>query len=202
LITSLPISLFIFLSGYILYRAIKKGKEDFRYAAWRAEWGAKANQTAYIRVYMLQLVLSLIIASPLILIFNFSDQKPFGTVLDVVGLSLWIIGFLFEAVGDYQKNKFKSIKENENKFCNIGLWKYTRHPNYFGEALLWWGIFLISINIVPFYYAVWGPLILHFLLVNVSGVAMLEESYKKREGFLEYKSSTNRFIPWFKKGNL
>lgn len=190
------------LSGYILYRAIKKGKEDYRYAAWRAEWGSKANQTAYVRVYMLQLILSLFIASPLILLFHFSEKTPFGTSLDFVGLSLWLIGFLFEAIGDYQKNKFKKTKENAEKFCNIGLWNYTRHPNYFGEALLWWGIFLITINSVPFYYAVLGPLFLNFLLVNVSGVAMLEESYKTREGFEDYKMRTSRFIPWFKKGNI
>lgn len=203
LIVGVLVALWSFrLSGYILFRAIKKGKEDFRYAAWREEWGAKANQTAYIRVYMLQLVLSVLIASPLILLFNFASVNEFGTALDIIGILLWIIGFLFEAIGDYQKNKFKKNKENKEKFCNIGLWQYSRHPNYFGEALLWWGIFLIIINSVPIYYAVWGPLLLNFLLVKVSGVAMLEESYKERDGFAAYKLTTNRFIPWFKKGKI
>jgi steroid 5-alpha reductase family enzyme len=190
------------LSGYILYRSIKKGKEDFRYAAWRKEWGARANQTAYIRVYMLQMLLALVIGTPLILLFKFPENAPFGTVLDYLGLAFWIVGFLFESIGDYQKNKFKSNKENKNKFCNIGLWQYTRHPNYFGEALLWWGICFITMNSVPFYFAAIGPLILNFLLVKVSGVAMLEESYEKRDGFTDYKKTTNRFIPWFKKGEV
>lgn len=190
------------LSGYILFRSIKKGQEDFRYAAWREEWGDRVNQIAYVKIYMLQLLLALIIASPLILIFKFNSAIEFGTPLDIVGVILWIVGFLFESVGDYQKHKFKSIKENKNKFCTVGLWSYTRHPNYFGEALLWWGIFFISINIVPLYYAVWGPLILNFLLLKVSGVAMLEESYEKRSGFADYEKVTNRFIPWFRKEQI
>jgi len=184
------------LSGYIFYRSLKKGKEDYRYANWRKQWGAKANQIAYVKVYMLQMILSLCIASPLILIFKFDDNKPFGNVWDFLGLSLWGIGFLFEAIGDYQKNRFKSHKENKDKFCNVGVWKYSRHANYFGEACLWWGVFLISINIVPFYLAIWGPLLLNILLLKVSGVAMLEESYEKRPGFKEYKQTTRRFIPW------
>lgn len=188
------------LSGYILYRAIKKGKEDYRYAAWRKDWGEKANQKAYVRVYMVQMILSLIVASPLVLIFHYNPNENFGTALDFLGLALWIIGFLFESIGDFQKDRFKSIKGNEKKFCRIGLWQYTRHPNYFGEALLWWGIFLIVINNTPFYYALWGPLFLNVLLIKVSGVAMLEESYEKRDGFEDYKKTTNRFIPWFKKG--
>lgn len=186
------------LSGYILFRSIKKGEEDFRYAAWRKEWGDKVNQIAYVKVYMLQMILSLIIASPLILIFKFKTIIQFGTPLDILGVTLWLVGFFFESVGDSQKNKFKSKPENKNKFCSVGLWRYTRHPNYFGEALLWWGIFFISINIVPLYFAVWGPLILNFLLLKVSGVAMLEESYKERPGFEEYKQVTNRFIPWIR----
>lgn len=190
------------LSGYIFLRALKKGKEDFRYAAWREDWGSKANQTAYTKVFMLQLILSVLIASPIILYFIFSSKSEFGTFKDILGLGFWIVGFFFEAVGDYQKNKFKSVTVNKDKFCNVGLWKYTRHPNYFGEALLWWGIFFITINSVPFYYAVWGPLLLNFLLLKVSGVAMLEESYEKRAGFEEYKQTTNRFIPWFSKGKI
>lgn len=189
------------LSGYIFYRSLKKGKEDARYSAWRDEWGKDANKKAYIRVYMLQLVLAFFIASPLISIFYYSEIKPFGTVLDFIGLILWTIGFLFEVIGDYQKNKFKSKKENHDQFCKIGLWQYSRHPNYFGEALLWWGIFFIVMNHTPIYLSLWGPLLLNFLLLKVSGVAMLEESYAKREGFEAYKKQTNRFIPWFKKGS-
>jgi steroid 5-alpha reductase family enzyme len=187
------------LSGYIFYRSLKKGQEDYRYAAWRKEWGSRVNQTAYIRVYMLQLILALIIASPLILVFKFETKIIFGTTTDLLGLALWIIGFLFEAIGDYQKNKFKSILGNQDKFCDIGLWKYTRHPNYFGEALLWWGIFFIVINAVPIYFAICSPILLSFLLLKVSGVAMLEKTYEKRPGFEEYKKTTNRFIPWFVK---
>ncbi|MGB0453710.1 MAG: DUF1295 domain-containing protein [Bacteriovoracaceae bacterium] len=185
------------LSGYIFYRSTKTKTEDYRYAAWREEWGEKANQTAYKRVYMLQAVLSLVMASPLILIHFYSDNQSFGTVFDYIGITIWVIGFLFEAIGDYQKHVFKSREENRGKVLRTGLWQYTRHPNYFGEVLLWWGIFFLIINEVPFYFAIFGPLFTTFLILKVSGVAMLEKKYESNKEYDEYKNVTNTFFPWF-----
>lgn len=187
------------LSGYIFYRSHKVGHEDYRYANWRKEWGIHANRNAYFKVFLLQACLSLIIASPLYLIHVYPQNNiSFGTVFDYLGLFLWLIGFLFEAVGDYQKHKFKQKPENKESVLKTGLWKYTRHPNYFGEALLWWGIFFMIINQVPFYYAMVGPMILHIFLLKVSGVAMLEKKYESNTEYDEYKKSTNAFIPWLK----
>lgn len=183
------------LAGYLLYRLVKKGKEDFRYAAWREEWAPKANQTAYVRVFWLQTVLSLVIASPLVLIHMFPEKSTELNWLDYVGLVIAFAGVVVESIADQQKNSFKKNPENKNKFCQVGLWKYSRHPNYFGESLVWWGIFLVTINFVPVYLAVWGPLIINFFLLKVSGVSMLEDAYKSRPGFEVYKKTTNRFIP-------
>ena len=187
------------LSGYIFYRSLKTGKEDYRYAAWREEWGEKANITAYFRVYWLQTVLALLTASHLIVLNAFESQAPFGNWKDFLGLTFWVIGFFFEAVGDFQKNRFKSDPQNKGRVMTSGLWRYTRHPNYFGEALLWWGSFFICLNHAPFYFVIWGPLLLHFFLLKVSGVAMLERKYEGNEEFSEYAKQTNSFLPWFPK---
>lgn len=185
------------LSGYILLRSKIIGKEDFRYAQWRKEWGKNANLIAYFKVFILQGVISIIIASPLYLIHFYKSEIPFGNWLDGLGLFLWIIGFMFEAIGDYQKHHFKKNANNKGKILKEGLWGYTRHPNYFGEALLWWGIFLMAINQLPFYFAVIGPLLLHIFLLKVSGVAMLEKKYESNKEYEIYKKSINAFIPWF-----
>ena len=187
------------LSGYIFYRSYKLRKEDYRYAQWREQWGKNANVIAYFKVFMLQAIFALIIASPLYLIHQFEPDHHFGTVYDYLGILLWLIGFSFEVIGDYQKQKFKSEIKNQGKVMQSGLWKYTRHPNYFGEALLWWGIFLIVINQVPIYAAIIGPLVLNFLLIKVSGVAMLERKYVENFEYDSYKKATSSFIPWFTK---
>lgn len=187
------------LSGYIFYRSMKLGKEDYRYAAWREEWGSSANLNFYVRVYMLQAVLAAAVAYPLYLIHYFKSVLAFGTGLDILGILFFIVGFLFEAIADFQKNTFKSDPNNRGKVMQEGLWKYSRHPNYFGEALLWWGIFFIVINTVPWYYAIFGPALIHFLLLKVSGVAMLEKKYDSNPEYESYKQRTNAFIPFFPK---
>jgi steroid 5-alpha reductase family enzyme len=187
------------LSSYIFYRSIKLGKEDYRYAAWREEWGPSANLNFYFRVFMLQAVLAAAVAYPLYLVHYYKSNISFGTILDILGSLLFIVGFLFEAIADFQKNAFKSDPANKGKVMQQGLWKYSRHPNYFGEALLWWGIFFIVINVVPWYYAIFGPLLIHFLLIKVSGVAMLEKKYDTNSEYKSYRERTNAFIPFFPK---
>jgi steroid 5-alpha reductase family enzyme len=187
------------LSFYIYTRSAKIKQEDYRYAQWRKEWGDKANLIAYFKVFMLQAVLSLIVASPLFLIQTTPHQNEFGTLLDYIGIAAWIIGFAFEVISDNQKSKFKADPSNKGVIMQTGLWKYSRHPNYFGEVLLWWGIFIIVLNEVPFYYAAIGPALLHFLIIKVSGVALSEKMYENNLQFQKYKETTNSFIPWFPK---
>lgn len=190
------------LSGYIYLRSVKLGKEDYRYAEWRKDWGDKANIIAYFKVYLLQAVLALAVGSPIIIFqYNQKNSSGFGTYLDYIGIALWIVGFAFESIGDHQKNQFKNDSKNHGKILQSGLWKYSRHPNYFGEAVLWWGIFLIILNHSPWYYVVWGPLGLTFLLLKVSGVALLEQKYTGNNEYDSYKRRTSSFIPWFPKAN-
>jgi steroid 5-alpha reductase family enzyme len=118
---------------------------------------------------------------------------------EVLGVVFWLVGFLFEAVGDYQKSKFKANPENKGKVMQSGLWKYTRHPNYFGDALLWWGIFLLAYPSGLVYLSIISPILMNFLLLKVSGVAMLEKKYSDNPEFEAYANKTNAFIPWFPK---
>jgi steroid 5-alpha reductase family enzyme len=189
------------LSGYILYRNLKSKHEDFRYQEFRKDYGDKVHSKMYLRIYMLQCFLSLLLGLQLYLISfeQFRNSNPFGSATDFIGLFVFIVGFLFESISDYQKNKFKSIPSNQNKTCMSGLWRFSRHPNYFGESLLWFGIGVICLNYLPFYLSFIGPVLLTIFLLKVSGVTMLENSYVKREDFNDYKMKTSAFVPWFPK---
>ncbi len=189
------------LSGYILYRNLKSNHEDKRYKEMREDYGDKVEIKMYIRVYMLQAVLALVLGIELYLISfdHFENYNTFGSKTDLIGLFIFIIGFICEALADYQKDQFKSKPGNTNKTCKVGLWRYSRHPNYFGESLLWFGIGIICLNYLPLYLAFIGPLLLTIFLLKVSGVTMLEKTYSDREDFEEYKERTSAFIPWFPK---
>jgi steroid 5-alpha reductase family enzyme len=120
------------------------------------------------------------------------------TALDFAGLAFWIVGFAFEAVGDFQLAQFKSDPELKGQVMNRGLWRYTRHPNYFGEATLWWGYSLIAAATPWGWASLYSPALMTFLLVRVSGAALLESGLKKRRaGYDEYIRQTNGFVPWF-----
>lgn len=187
------------LALYIAMRSIKLGKEDFRYTEFRKSWGNSPAFHAFYRVFMLQSLLSMIIASPLFLI-HFSRRPEFGSWNDILGVAIAIFGIAFQALADHQKNVFKSDPLNKGKVLTKGLWKYSRHPNYFGEAALWWGVFLISISVMPWWHAVIGPFLINFFLLKVSGVSMLERKYEGRSDYSAYKNTTNAFIPWFPRG--
>lgn len=186
------------LAIHIYMRA--KGKpEDFRYAQWRKDWGEKAVVYSFFKVFMLQGAIMLFVALPIIIVFNSFDVQL--TLLSFSGLIIFIIGFLFESIGDYQVFCFKKNHENKGKIITTGLWKYTRHPNYFGEILLWWGIGLFTVGSDLYWIAFIGPLLINFLLVKVSGVPMLEKKYEGRADWEEYKKVTPALVPFVgKKG--
>jgi steroid 5-alpha reductase family enzyme len=121
------------------------------------------------------------------------------TPLDLLGSALWTFGFLFEAVGDFQLMRFKMEPANKGKLLTSGLWKYTRHPNYFGESVLWWGYYLIAFAAGQ-WWTIFSPILMTFLLLRVSGVAMLERTMKTKPGYEDYTRRTNAFVPWFPKG--
>jgi steroid 5-alpha reductase family enzyme len=120
--------------------------------------------------------------------------------LDTLGLLIWGIGFFFESVGDAQLARFIQNPENKGRLMQSGLWRYTRHPNYFGEVTQWWGIWLMTIGVPYWLPAIIGPVVITFLLRFVSGVPMTERSMARLPGFEEYKKRTNVFVPWFRTG--
>ncbi len=196
LITTLVIIWGLRLSGYILWRNWGK-PEDYRYARWREQSHGRFWWTSYFRVFLLQGVLLWVISMPL-LPANNSETPDQLTVLDFAGLAVWAIGFLFEALGDWQLARFKSDPANEGKVMDVGLWRYTRHPNYFGDATQWWGFFLIAAASADGWVTVFSPLIMTFLLVRVSGAALLESGLRRsKPGYREYIESTSGFVPRF-----
>jgi steroid 5-alpha reductase family enzyme len=170
-----------------------KGKaEDFRYKAWREQWGKWFLVRSYFQVFLLQGLFLFLISLPVILINQHTTALSF---LDFLGIAVWIIGFYFEVVGDWQLSQFVREPSNRGKIIETGLWKYTRHPNYFGEVVQWWGIFLMAISLPNGILTIIGPLTITILILFVSGIPMLEKKYEGRADFEDYKRRTSAFIP-------
>lgn len=184
------------LATYIYVRNHGNG-EDYRYAAWRKAWGKYVALRSYFQVFMLQGSLMLVIASPLYAAFSSNEQSLSCNV--VLGALLFGIGLYFEAVGDAQMKAFKANAAYKGTIMRSGLWNYTRHPNYFGEALLWWGIGLMSFEMETWYLSIIGPAVITFLLLRVSGVALLERKYDGNPKYADYVRTTNAFLPWWPK---
>jgi steroid 5-alpha reductase family enzyme len=171
--------------------------EDYRYLAWRNEWGKWFYLRSYAQVYLLQGMLLYLIVSP-VLAINASTNSPLG-LLDIFGLLVWVLGFYFESVGDAQLARFISDPANKGKLLQTGLWSYTRHPNYFGEVTQWWGIWILALSTPSGVLFIIGPLTITFLILKVSGVPMLEKKMELNPDFAEYKRKTSMFIPFFRK---
>jgi steroid 5-alpha reductase family enzyme len=184
------------LAAYIGKRNLGKG-EDYRYQQWRAAAGHAWWWRSYFKVFVLQGVILWVVASPLLGAQYYPSANL--TVLDVLGVLFWGTGLFFEAVGDYQLARFKADPANKGKVMDKGLWRYTRHPNYFGDALLWWGFWLVAAA-AGGWWTIYSPIIMSFLLMRVSGVALLEKKLvETRPEYAEYIRQTNAFFPWFPK---
>jgi steroid 5-alpha reductase family enzyme len=181
------------LAVHVFARNRKKG-EDFRYAAWRAKWGKWFVLRSYLQVFLLQGLFLLLIIWPVVLI-NSTPQQRLGWG-DLAGGAIWLMGFVFEAAADSQLARFKREPGNRGRIMTGGLWRYTRHPNYFGEALMWWGIFVMALGSEGGWTSIMSPLLITFLLRFVSGVPMLERKYLGNAEFLAYARRTNAFFPW------
>lgn len=183
------------LSVYIHLR--NRGKpEDLRYRKMRQRSGSNFIWKSYFSVFLLQGALLWIIAFPLAIIHLF-PQPDVPTLFDLAGLLLWTTGFFFEAIADYQLSQFKKKNKSKNAVCRTGLWAISRHPNYFGECLVWWGYFLIALNIDNGWMTVISPLLMTFLLLKVSGVALLEkELSESKPEYAQYIREVPAFFPW------
>ncbi|MBD3257871.1 DUF1295 domain-containing protein [candidate division GN15 bacterium] len=183
-----------------IYLGIRnQGKpEDPRYAAWRAKHGDRWPMRSLVTVFFFQGLLMWVIASPLLAAQV--PAEPAGlTWLDYAGVALWVIGFLFETIGDQQLFNFKKNPENKGRVMDSGLWRYTRHPNYFGEFLLWWGYGLIALNSGQWWVLI-SPALMSAMVMKYSGVGMLEKNLKdSKPGYREYMKTTSTFFPLPKK---
>lgn len=176
----------------------KRGRgEDFRYRSWRESWGKHFVVRSYFQIYVLQSAVILIVVSPVII--GVTNPGRYLGVLDLAGALIWFVGFFFEALGDWQLMRFKAESTNRGRIMREGLWRYTRHPNYFGEALLWWGVYLVALGSPGAWWTIISPLTIDFLLLKVSGIPMLEKHYEGNPEFEEYRKRTNLLIPWFPK---
>lgn len=180
------------LTIYLAWRNLGKA-EDYRYAAMRAKWGARWWWWSYFQVFILQGVLIWIVSLPVQ-----AGQVPTTPDLGWLALAgsiVWLIGVLFEGIGDLQLARFKADPANKGRVMDGGLWRYTRHPNYFGNFLIWWGIWLVAAESGAWWTVV-GPLVMSILLLRVSGVAMLERTItERRPGYAEYIRRTSAFLP-------
>ncbi len=174
-----------------------RGKpEDPRYAAFRRTFGAERYWWfSFFQVFLLQGALIVLVSAPLQVAASASAPDPI-TPLYVVGAGLFAVGFVFEAVADWQLERFRGDPSKRGKVLDTGLWRYSRHPNYFGEAVLGWGLWMFSLGHPYGWATVLAPALMTFLLLNVSGVSMLDEHMKAtKPGFEDYMRRTSGFLP-------
>lgn len=181
------------LSAYLTWRNWGRG-EDYRYAQMRSRNPSTFPLRSLFTVFWFQGALTWFIALPLQ--FGIAGAAAFPSVFDVLGLALWVLGFTFESVGDWQLARFKADPANRGRVMDQGLWRYTRHPNYFGDACVWWGLYLIAVPSPGAAWTVLSPVLMTVLLVRVSGAALLERNLKKtKPEYAEYIARTSSFLP-------
>lgn len=181
--------------GTRIYYKNRNKPEDFRYKAWRDTWGKWFLLRSFFQIYILQGTIIFIVVLPITLSIIFPLSSPHYTML-ALGLMLWIIGFLFESIADLQLDLFLHNPLNKGKILTQGLWKYSRHPNYFGESLMWWGLALAALGLTSASLLVFlSPIVITFLLLKVSGVPMLEARMKGNSEWEIYRAKTSVFFP-------
>jgi steroid 5-alpha reductase family enzyme len=181
------------LAGYLFWRNSGHG-EDFRYRAMRKRHGSRFPLVSLYTVFLFQGLMMFVVSLPAQL--GQDDPTPDLGVVAYIGVALWAIGIFFETVGDAQLARFKADPANSGKVMNRGLWRYTRHPNYFGDACVWWGIAIVAAETGSGAWGLIGAVLMNVLLRRVSGVVLLEKSLtKRREGYDQYIATTSPFIP-------
>ena len=179
------------LAGYIGRRKLRNPGEDPRYGAWRERFGSRFPLVSLFYVFLFQGFLVMVVSLPIMGAANYGHGLG---ALDWIGAALWLFGLSFESVGDAQLARFKADPANKGKVMDRGLWRYTRHPNYFGELLVWYGIYLVALS-AGAWWALPSPLVMTLLLTRVSGKDHLERSMKQRPGYSEYVERTSGFVP-------
>ena len=184
------------LSWYIFRRNYGQG-EDPRYGAMRNLHGHAFWWRSLFEVFWLQGAVLWFVALPVLVAIS-APQSAGLSAVDLVGVVIFAVGFAFEVAGDHQLARFKVDFANHGKVLDSGLWRYTRHPNYFGDATLWWGVYVVAAATPGGWLTVLSPLLMTLLLMRVSGVTLLEERLKtSKPGYREYIARTSAFFPWF-----
>ena len=179
--------------GYHLYVRNRREGEDPRYAAMRKARGKQFPLISLFTIFWFQALLLWVISLPIL--GSIASQAPLG-FFDILGMVVFLIGLTIESIADKQLALFRAVPTNKGHVLDTGLWRYSRHPNYFGEAVLWWGLYLIAVSAAA-YWAIVGPILITFLLLRFSGVPMLEEGLSaSRPGYSEYIKRTSSFLPW------
>lgn len=197
LVTILVLIWGIRLSSHIGFRKLLERKEDPRYAKWREEWwnGWYFYIRSFLQVYILQMILLLVVAIAIIIV-NLYGTVNYNSWITYIGVSVALFGLIFESIADRQLAEFIKTKKPGEIFIS-GLYRYSRHPNYFGESMFWLGISLIAIQYSYFGLISW--IVITILLLFVSGVPLQEARYAGRPNWEEYKARTSVFVPWFTK---
>ncbi|MFW9773679.1 MAG: DUF1295 domain-containing protein [Promethearchaeota archaeon] len=203
IVTILVLIWAIRLATYVFIR--NRGKpEDYRYKAMRERWKKNVALKSLFKVYLFQGIIVFLVCIPVWFV-NISANPPVTNLLDFGGVTLWLgsiiwlIGFLFETIADYSLYKFLQNPANKNRIMTKSVWKYSQHPNYFGEVTQWWGLFVIALA-VPFGFITFiGPAYITFQIIKVSGVRLLDKRFEGNEEYAAYKKRTSSFIPWFPK---
>lgn len=171
--------------------------EDARYGEWRKKSAESFWLTSFFKVFLLQ-ALFLWAISLVLQAGQISPAPDHFVWLDGVGVIVWLVGFIFEAVGDLQLARFKTDPANKGRVMDRGLWAYSRHPNYFGEFLIWWGFFLITLSTPGGWWTIVSPLIVAIVLLKMTGIPLTEDNIKKtRPAYNDYIKRTSAFLPWF-----
>jgi steroid 5-alpha reductase family enzyme len=179
------------LGAYLTRRNLGK-PEDYRYQEMRAKAGGRFWIVSLFQVFLLQGVLMWVVSVP-VTVTQASDSALIW--LDFVGIAAWLLGLVFETVGDLQLARFKSRPGSKGQVMDRGLWRFTRHPNYFGDFSVWWGHYLIALA-AGYWWTIFSPIVMSTLLLRVSGVSMLEKTISsRRPGYEEYVRRTNAFFP-------
>jgi steroid 5-alpha reductase family enzyme len=179
------------LAVHIALRNWGRG-EDWRYAQWRAQWGKWFVLRSYVQVFLLQGLLMLVVSLPVLWVMTFGGSLGW---MAIIGALVWLVGFLFETVGDYQLTRFLKDPVSYGRILQSGLWKYSRHPNYFGEIVQWWGIWLMALSTPGGWLTILGPLTITFLITKVSGIPMLEKKQMLNPAYQDYARRTPVLIP-------
>ena len=183
---------------HIVSRSRGQG-EDPRYAAWRAQYGERFALVSLYRVFLVQALFLWVIAIGL-QYGQIAETPARLTWFDAAGFLIWLAGFVIESVSDFQLRRFLADPANKGRIMDRGLWRYSRHPNYFGEALVWWGIFVMVLALPLGFLTIVSPVVITYTLLRLTGVTLMEQTeFSDNPDYQAYIRRTSAFVPWFPK---